>query len=57
MTIRPLESNRAVKNMKGRNVNEYLLEVNLVDISYRSNEEYLDRYEGIESENSRYYKI
>ena len=43
MTIRPVKSNRAVKDMKGRNVNESLLEVNLVDILDRSKEEYLDR--------------
>ena len=36
--------------MKGRNINESLLEVNLVDIWDRSKEEYLDRYEGIKSE-------
>ena len=50
MTIRPVKSNRAGKDMKGRNVNESLLEVNLVDILDRSKEEYLDRYEGIKSE-------
>ena len=33
MTIRPTKSNRAVTDMKGRNINESLLEVNLVDIS------------------------
>ena len=32
MTIRPVKFNRAVKYTKGRNVNESLLEVNLVDI-------------------------
>ena len=50
MTIRPMISNRAVKDIKGRNINESLLEVNLVDISDRLREEYLDRYEGIKSE-------
>ena len=50
MTIRPVKFNRAVKDTKGRNVNESLLEVNLVDISDRSKEEYLDRYEGVKSE-------
>ena len=50
MTIRPVKSNRAVKDIKGRNVNKSLLEVNLVDILDRSEEEYLDRYEGIKSE-------
>ena len=50
MTIRPGKFNRAVKDTKGRNVNESLLEVNLVDILDRSKEEYLDRYEGIKSE-------
>ena len=50
MTIRPMKFNRPVKDAKGRNVNESLLEVNLVDISDRSKEEYLDRYEGVKSE-------
>ena len=50
MTIRPMKYNRAVKDINGRNVNESLLEVNLVDISDRSKEEYLDRYGGIKSE-------
>ena len=45
-----MKSNRAVKDMKDRNVNESLLEVNLVGILDRSKEEYLDRYEGIKSE-------
>ena len=39
MTIRPMKSNRAVKDMKGRNVNEPLLEVNLLDISDRLKEQ------------------
>ena len=50
MTIRPVKFNRAVKDMKSRNVNESLLEVNLVDTSDRSKEEYLDKYEGVKSE-------
>ena len=50
MTIRPMKSNRTVKDMKGRNVNESLLEANVVDISDRLKEEYLDRYEGFKSE-------
>ena len=50
MTIRPVKFNRAVKDTKGRNVNESLLEVNLVDISDRSKKEYLDRYEGVKPE-------
>ena len=44
-----MKFNRAVKDIKGRNVNESLLEVNLVDILDRLKEEYLDRYEGIKS--------
>ena len=40
MTIRPVKYNRAVKDTKGRNVNESLLDVNLVDILDRSKEEY-----------------
>ena len=31
MTIRPVKSNKVVKDAKGRNKNESLLEVNLVD--------------------------
>ena len=50
MTIRPVKFNRAVKDTKGRNVNESLLEVNLVDILDRSKEKYLDRYEGVKPE-------
>ena len=50
MTIRPAKLNKVVKNTKGRNTNEFLLEINLIDSSDRSKEEYLDRYEGIKSE-------
>ena len=50
MTIRHVKYNRTVKDTKGRNINESLLDVNLVDISDRLKEEYLDRYEGIKSE-------
>ena len=42
MTIRPAKFNKVVKNTKGRNTNKSLLEVNLVDGSDRSKEEYLD---------------
>ena len=38
MTIRPMKSNRAVKDINGRNVNQSLLEVNLVYISDKSKE-------------------
>ena len=50
MTIRPAKFNKVVKNTKSRNTNESLLEVNLVDSSDRSKEEYLDRYEGVKLE-------
>ena len=50
MTIKPAKLNKVVKNTKSRNINESLLEVNLVDGSDRSKEEYLDRYEGVKSE-------
>ena len=50
MTIRPSKYNKTVKDAKGRNVDESLLEVNLVDNSDRLKEEYLDRYEGVKSE-------
>ena len=35
MTVRPVKSNKAVKDTKGRNKNESLLEVNLVDSLHR----------------------
>ena len=50
LPIRPVKFKRVVKDTKGRNVNESLLEVNLVDILDRSKEEYLDRYEVVKSE-------
>ena len=50
VTIKPEKFNKVVKNTKSRNTNESLLEVNLVDNLDRSKEEYLDRYEGVESE-------
>ena len=50
MTIRPVKFNKVVKDTKGRNINDSLLEVNLVDSSDRSKEEYLHRYEGVKSE-------
>ena len=50
MTIRPAKLNNVVKNTRSWNTNEFLLEVNLVDSSDRSKEEYLDRYEGVKSE-------
>ena len=50
MTIRPVKFDRAVEDTKGKNVNESLLEVNLVDILDGSKEEYLDRYKGVKSE-------
>ena len=50
MTIKPVNTNRINKEMKGRSKNESLLRVNLADISDRSKEEYLDRYDGVKSE-------
>ena len=50
MKIRPVKFNKVVKDTKGRNINDSLLEVNLVDSSDRSREEYLDRYEGVKLE-------
>ena len=49
MTIRLVKFNKVIKNKKGRNINESLLEVNLVDSLDRSKKEYLDRYEGVKS--------
>ena len=48
--VQPINPNRTVKEIKGRYINESLLKVNLVHISDRSKEEYLDRYEGIKLE-------
>ena len=50
LTIKPAKLNKVVTNTKSRNINESLLEVNLVDSSDRSKEEYLDRYKGVKSE-------
>ena len=50
MTIRSAKFNKVVKNTKSRSTNESLLEVNLVNSSDKSKEEYLDRYEGVKSE-------
>ena len=50
MIIKPVNTNRINKEVKGRNKNESLLRVNLADISDRSKEEYSDKYEGIKSE-------
>ena len=50
MMIRPAKCNKTVKDIKDRSVDESLLEVNLVDNSDRSKEEYLDKYEGVKSE-------
>ena len=50
MTIRLVKFNKLFKDTKGRNINDSLLEVNLVDSSDRSKEEHLDRYEGVKSE-------
>ena len=51
MIIKPVKLNKTVRNTKSRNINESLLEVYLIENSDRSKEEYLDRYEGIKSEN------
>ena len=50
LTIRPDKFNKENKNVKGRNINESLLKVNLVEESDQSREEYLDRHEGVKSE-------
>ena len=50
MIIKPAKLNKIVKNTKSRNINESLLEVNLVEGSDRPKEEYLDKYEGVQSE-------
>ena len=50
MIIKPVNTNRINREIKGRNKNDSLLRANLTDISDRSKEEYLDRYERIKSE-------
>ena len=50
LIIKPVNTNRINKEIKGRNKNESLVRVNLADTSDRSKEEYLDTYEGIKSE-------
>ena len=50
MTKKPAKLNKVVKNTKSWNISESLLEVNLVEGLDRSKEEYLDRYEGVQSE-------
>ena len=50
MTIRSAKFSKTTKSTKSRNVNESLLDVNLIEGSGRSKEEYLDRYEGVKSE-------
>ena len=50
MIIKPAKLNKKVKNTKSRNINKSLLEVNLIESSDRSKEEYLDRYKGVKSE-------
>ena len=42
MTIKPVNTNRINKEMKGRSKIESLIKVNLTDISDRSKEQYLD---------------
>ena len=49
MIIKPINTNRFNKEIKGKSKDESLLRVNLADISDRSKEEYLDRYERIKS--------
>ena len=59
MTIRPAKCNKAVKDTKGRSVDKSLLVVNIVGNLDRSNEEYLDKYEGVKSEivdTTRFYE-
>ena len=48
MTIKPAKLNKVVENTKSRNINESLLEVNLVEGSHRSKEQYLDRYKEVQ---------
>ena len=50
MTIKSAKFSKTTKSTKSRNVNECLLDVNLIEGSGRSKEEYLDRYVGVESE-------
>ena len=47
MIIKPVKLIKTAKSTRSRNVNESLLEVNLIEGSDRSKEEYLDRFEGV----------
>ena len=50
MMIKPVNTNRINKEMKGKSKNESLIKVNLIEVTDRSKEEFLDRYEGIKTE-------
>ena len=50
MTIKPVNNRKFSKIMKDRDKDDLLLRIDLTDNSYRSKEEYLDRYEGATSE-------
>ena len=50
MIIKPVNTNKIQKEIRGKNKNESSFRVNLADSSDRSKEEYLDKYEGIRSE-------
>ena len=50
MIIKPVKLNKTTKSTKSRNINESLLEVNLIEGSDRSKEEYLDRLKGVKPE-------
>ena len=50
MIIKPVNTNRINKEIKGKNKNESLLRVNTTDVSERPKGESLDRYEGTKSE-------
>ena len=46
MTVKPAKFNKLVKD---KDKNEFLLKVNLVESSRRSEEEYLDKYDRVKS--------
>ena len=50
MIIKPVNTNKIYKEIRGKNKNEPSLRVSLADSLDRSKEEYLDKYEGIRPE-------
>ena len=50
MIIKPVNTNKIYKEIRGKNKNESSLRISLIDSLDRSKEEYLDKYEGVRPE-------